>query len=121
MQELDPELWDFHVGLRRVAGLRLDLRAGVHGRAGSVGSWLGDLLDVGDGRDLLYQRAVPRLGLTELGLRPLALGDVADDRYGLEAPVFCLECFEGDFDVHPPPFFLRKTVSKRVSTLRPLR
>jgi hypothetical protein len=77
MEDLYPVLGVGGAFLGLVAQHELDLRAHVrHGfRAGTF-------LDVGDGRDSLDQRSVPRLGLPESLLRSLELRNVAD--YALE-------------------------------------
>src|SRR3712207_2024019 len=69
-----------------VAEDRLELRAQVGSAAGG-----GRLLEVRDDGDLLDQSAVFLLGLAELLLRPLALGDVPSDGLVLDQTAFVAE------------------------------
>jgi hypothetical protein len=72
LPELEPPLEVF----RWVTEYRRDPRAHVDRAARTVGTLH---VGVGGGRDLLYERAVADLGLSEPLLGPLVLGHVVDD------------------------------------------
>ncbi len=68
MEQPGPESWVGHPLFRRVARHGFDLRADVYRRTGLVNG-----IQVNDGRNLLYQRAVSGLGFAQRRFRSLLL------------------------------------------------